>query len=265
MHKMLKHWPRVDKAVDRYGYWVPFLGSVGAAMTWLFNNLPLISQYGWAAVILAGIAATCIVALVISALLIAVRYFRPIQRELSPFDTSAYSYDFAAGAPSREAYFIVMDFAVQYLWPACERQIELQKAIIMQSEGDDFIKELATEGMPLDPRPAAQPFWIQHNNLVQGIEGSEPTLTFDALVNCIDQLANGAYKSFCDLSEEMARRAKVEDVRAHPTLAPKWEQWRKIHNDLIDEHKKLRQNRRLGRKVYRPTRLARWGEKVLPL
>jgi hypothetical protein len=83
MRSLLKHWPTVDNAVRRYVYWTTFLGLVGAAMTWLFDHLTAISQYGWAAVGLAAIAATCFVLLVTSACLVAWRYFRP----LSPVST----------------------------------------------------------------------------------------------------------------------------------------------------------------------------------
>jgi hypothetical protein len=78
MRHLLKRWPTIDRLVDQYGYWVPFLATVWGGMTWLFDHLAVVSQYGWAAVILAGIAATCVVALVISIFLIAIRYFNPL-------------------------------------------------------------------------------------------------------------------------------------------------------------------------------------------
>ena len=262
MRHWLKRWPTIDKSVDRYGYWVPFLGSVGAAMTWLFDHLTLISSYGWPAVVLAGIASTCVVALVTSVCLIAWRYFHPIERHLSPFDSSAYSLDPAVGAPSTEVYYSLVDFVVQHLWPACDRQIDLQKAIIRENEGDDWLKDLATEGLPFDSRPSAQSFWIQYQNMVRGIEGSVPTIEFDALVDCINRLANGGYKNFCEQSEEMARKVKVNDLGSHERLGPLWWQWAEQHNQLVDEHRKVRQNPRFGRKVYRPNKSANWGEKV---
>jgi hypothetical protein len=78
MRDLLKHWPTVDNAVRRYGSWLTFLGSMAAVMTWLFDRLTVISQHGWAAVGLAAIAATCFVALVTSACLVAWRYFHPL-------------------------------------------------------------------------------------------------------------------------------------------------------------------------------------------
>ncbi|HEX5778859.1 MAG TPA: hypothetical protein VFY21_08455, partial [Xanthobacteraceae bacterium] len=136
-------------------------------------------------------------------------------------------------------------------------------ALIRESKADDLIKELAIEGMPIDSRPSAQPFWIQYQNLLQGIEGSEPTIGFDALVNCINQMANGAYKNFCDQSKELASAAGISDVRSHRTLGWIWQQWAEQHDGLIIEHKKLRQNPRLGRKVYRPNKPANWGDRAL--
>ena len=100
---------------------------------------------------------------------------------------------------------------------------------------------------------------------MQGIEGSEPTIRFDALINCINRLENAAYKNFCDLAEEMAKKINVSDLKSHPTLGPIWEQWREQHNKLVDEHKKVRQNPRFGRKVYRPNKPVHWGEKIPPL
>lgn len=78
MQHLFKRWPVVDRLVDQYGYWVPFLASVWGGMTWLFDHFPAISQYGWAAVFLAGIAATCVVAFVTGFVLIAIRYFNPL-------------------------------------------------------------------------------------------------------------------------------------------------------------------------------------------
>jgi hypothetical protein len=262
---IFRKWPTVDKAVDRFGYWGGFFAAVGTAMTWLSAQVGAIAKFGWAAVALAGIGVTCLIVFAVSAFLVGWRYFNPIPRQFLPFDPSAYSPDPASGAPSREAYFSLVDFAVQYLWPACEGQIDLQKAIIREIEGDDLFKELAIEGMSSDPRPAAQPFWIQYQNMVQGIEGSEPTIDFGTLVECINRLANEAYKNFCDQSEEMAKRAKVRDLRSHPTLGPIWQQWADQHNALVDEHRRVRQNARLGRKVYRPNKLGKWGDKIPPI
>lgn len=261
-----RHFPAIDKFVDRIGYWfgVPLFGLVWAAMTWLFNNLTAIANYGWAAVALAAIAGTCLIALVVSAWLMAWRYFNPVQRYLSPYDSSAYSHDPAAGAPTREVYYSLIDFVVQYLWPACDRQIDLQKAVLREANADAVIVDLAIEGMQLDLRPHAQAFWIQYNNLIQGIEGSEPMIGFEAMIDCINRLENGVYKNFCDLTVETAKQLKVHDIKSYPTLGPIWEQWRTHHNRLVDEHKKVQQNPRFGRRVYRPNRVGNWGDKLPP-
>jgi hypothetical protein len=230
--------------------------------TWVAQQWTAVTGGSWPASFFIGLGAICIVVLVASAALTAWRYFHPIERHLSPFDSSAYSYDPAVGAPSTEVYFSLLDFVVQYLWPACERQIDLQKAIIREYEGDDLLKDLAIEGMQFDSRPTTQSFWIQYHNMLQGIEGSEPTIGFEALVDCINRLANGAYKNFCEQSDEMARKAKVNDPGSHERLGPIWWQWVEQHNQLVDEHRKVRQNPRFGRKIYRPNQPANWGEKV---
>jgi hypothetical protein len=257
-----KHFPAIDRNVDRFGYWYGFFAIVWAIMSGIVSTISAVSQYGFGVIVLGGLAIACALVLILSVALVSWRYFHPIPRHLAPFDPSAYSHDPAAGAPSREVYFSLLDFVIQYLWPACDAQIDLQKAIIKESKADDMIKELAIEGMPLDSRPNSLAFWIQYQNMVQGIEGSEPTLEFDALVECINRLANGAYKNFCELSGEMARRVTVNNPASHETLGPVWWRWAEKHNQLVDEHMKVRQNPRFGRKVYRPNRPANWGEKV---
>ena len=153
-----KHFPVVDKYVDRIGYWAGFFLLLWTIMSGIVSSISSVSQYGWGAVILAAFGVVCVFALVISACLVAWRYFHPIQRHLSPYDWETYTYDPAIGAPDREAYFGLVDFVVQYLWPACDRQIDLQKAIIREAKADDFVIELAIEGLPFDSRPNAQTF-----------------------------------------------------------------------------------------------------------
>ena len=231
-----------------------FMISSWGFFTWLGNQWAGLASHGWAAVMFFALGVTLLVIIVASIFLFAWRYFRPLPHQFSPYDPWAYSQDPASGAPSREVYFSLFDFAVQHLWPACDRQIDLQKAIIREGAGDDFVKELAIEGMSSDTRPASQAFWVQYENLVQGIEGCEPTLNFDALVDCINRLGKGAYKDFCDQSEEMGKRAKISELRSHRVLGPVWWEWANQHNQLVDEHKKVTQNPRFGRKVYRPNK-----------
>ena len=153
-----------------------------------------------------------------------------------------------------------MDFVVQYLWPACDRQIDLQKAIIRENEGDALLKDLAIEGIAIRFAANCTGFLDTVPKYGAGIEGSEPTLGFDALVECINRLANGAYRNFCEQSGEMARKVTANDLGTHERLGPIWWEWVEHHNRLVDEHRKVRQNPRFGRKLYRPNQPANWGE-----
>jgi predicted RND superfamily exporter protein len=72
-----KHFPAIDENVDRIGYWAGFIALVWTAMSAIVSSIPSISQYGWGAVVLAGLGVACIFALVTSACLVAWRYFIP--------------------------------------------------------------------------------------------------------------------------------------------------------------------------------------------
>jgi hypothetical protein len=71
----------IDLSINRIGYWWTVFGPGGVlavVMSALFSALAPIAQYGWAAIVLAGIAAASGVILVASAALVAWRYFRPL-------------------------------------------------------------------------------------------------------------------------------------------------------------------------------------------
>jgi hypothetical protein len=76
-----KHFPVIDENVDRIGYWASFIALVWSVMSAITGSISSISQYGWGAVVLAGLGVACIFALVVSACLVAWRYFRPLEKK----------------------------------------------------------------------------------------------------------------------------------------------------------------------------------------
>src|SRR3984893_11532905 len=78
-HRLKRHFSKIDRAVERFVYWVGFFLLLWSAMSWIAAYIPNIAQFGWAAVVFAGLGIACIVSLVISAGLIAWRYFSPIE------------------------------------------------------------------------------------------------------------------------------------------------------------------------------------------
>jgi hypothetical protein len=107
-----KHFPFIDENVDRIGYWAGFGALVWTIMSAIISSISSISQYGWGAVVLAGLGVACIFVLVISICLIAWRYFNP----LPPLKPSAEPRSANAAAPSspeaERDILILMHFAV---------------------------------------------------------------------------------------------------------------------------------------------------------
>jgi hypothetical protein len=64
-----------DEIARRVLLWVGFIGFLASFMSWLLSHIEPISKYGWAAVVLAGLAAACVVILIASIGLVAWRYF----------------------------------------------------------------------------------------------------------------------------------------------------------------------------------------------
>jgi hypothetical protein len=67
-----------DEIARRIVYLAGFFVLVSGAMSWLASYIAPIAQYGWAAVVLAGIGIACVIALIVSAVLVAWRYFHPL-------------------------------------------------------------------------------------------------------------------------------------------------------------------------------------------
>lgn len=77
----LKNFPKIDENVRRIGSWATFFGLVSTAMSWVASYITPISQYGWGAVVFAGIGTACVITLVVCAMFVTWRYFNPLPGE----------------------------------------------------------------------------------------------------------------------------------------------------------------------------------------
>src|SRR3984893_2826747 len=79
LHRLKRHFSKIDRAIERFVYWVGFFLLLWSAMSWIAAYIPNIAQFGWAAVVFTGLGIACVVSLVISVGLIAWRYFSPME------------------------------------------------------------------------------------------------------------------------------------------------------------------------------------------
>jgi hypothetical protein len=90
-----------DEIVRRIVYWTAFFVLVSATMSWVASYITPISQYGWGAVVFAGIGMACVITLSASGAFAAWRYFNPLPEQSSiservppappaPFDAALY-------------------------------------------------------------------------------------------------------------------------------------------------------------------------------
>lgn len=73
-----QHFPTVDRLVDRFGYWGAFFVAIWVAMSGIANSISGLAQFGWGAVVFAGLAVACLAALSVTASLAMYRYFNPL-------------------------------------------------------------------------------------------------------------------------------------------------------------------------------------------
>jgi hypothetical protein len=67
-----------DEIIRRIVYLVGFFVLLSSAMSWAASYIAPIAQYGWGAVVFAGIGVACAVTLVVSGAFVAWRYFNPL-------------------------------------------------------------------------------------------------------------------------------------------------------------------------------------------
>jgi hypothetical protein len=70
-----------DEIVRRVVYFYTFFVLVSAAMSWVASYITPISQYGWGAVVFAGIGLACLITLAASGAFAAWRYFTPLPKQ----------------------------------------------------------------------------------------------------------------------------------------------------------------------------------------
>jgi len=70
-----------DEIVRRVVYWAAFIVLVSAPMSWVASYIAPIAQYGWGAVVFAGVGAACAITLVICGALVAWRYLHPLPKQ----------------------------------------------------------------------------------------------------------------------------------------------------------------------------------------
>lgn len=71
-----------DEIASRVVYLAGFIVLVSGAMSWIASHITPIAQYGWGAVVFAGIGIACIITLVFSGAAVAWRYFDPLPKTL---------------------------------------------------------------------------------------------------------------------------------------------------------------------------------------
>jgi hypothetical protein len=109
---LLKNFPKIDENVRRIVSWVTFFGLVAGAMSWVADHITPISQYGWGAVVFAGIGVTCAVMLVASGTLVAWRYFNPLPGQSKKLETVLNVISIHVGFDEMEAKgWITMDIS----------------------------------------------------------------------------------------------------------------------------------------------------------
>lgn len=79
---------KIDPSVQKISGWFTFIAGVGAFLSWVASHFLPLSPYGWGAFVFAGLAAACVLSLVISVGLIAWRFFNPLSSTTVPIETS---------------------------------------------------------------------------------------------------------------------------------------------------------------------------------
>jgi hypothetical protein len=168
-----------------------------------------------------------------------------------------YSDDPEAEATDKQAYKEILAFALDRVMPACEAQVELQKAILSQVSGNPVIGALAYMGVEHSDR--TKEFWNHYTELTAGLLASPgPIIRFETIIEHIAALESGNYR---ELSEQMNEFVVLFslNVRTNATLRPIWLKWVEAHNALVDAFDSIKRDPRFG-KLLRPVRPSRWGD-----
>lgn len=218
-------------------------------MTWLGSRWEAIAAHGWAAVTLFGIATAVALILVLSISAIAWRYFHPItphpSRELPEEIFVGYSADPPGTAPDRQSYWDLLSFTSQYLLPACDALIDLQKELIAASVENSTIRDFAIAGMLVGSKAEEREFWRNYNTLEQHINQSEPTIEFSAMIRCIRALELRGYGQFRTEAASLARQIR-DKAQLSKSVLKAGDDWIVRHNSLIEKYEKIRNDPRFS-------------------
>jgi hypothetical protein len=75
---------KIDISLDRLGYWWTVLGPIvvlSVLMSGIASGFTSIAQYGWGAIVFAGVGAACVIMFSASALMVSWRYFEPLPNQ----------------------------------------------------------------------------------------------------------------------------------------------------------------------------------------
>src|SRR5271168_4033105 len=75
---------KADISMDPLGYWWTVFGPIGVLsvlMSGIATGFTSIAQYGWGAIVFAGVGAACVIMFAASALMVSWRYFNPLPNQ----------------------------------------------------------------------------------------------------------------------------------------------------------------------------------------
>jgi hypothetical protein len=178
---------------------------------------------------------------------------------VSVTQTRDYSDDPEKEATDKQAYGELLAFALDRVIPACEAQVELQKAIITQASGNSVIGGMACMGVEHSDR--TKEFWRHYTELADGLlESPGPIIGFETILEHIGALESGAYREFSEQMSEFGTIFSL-NVRTNADLKPIWLKWVEAHNALIEAYDPIKRDPRFE-KLLRPARPSRWGDRI---
>lgn len=252
------HFPVIDRAVDRIGYWIGLLVILWLAMTWLFHEIAAVAAFGWAAIVVAAIIGTAIVAASVGALLAGWRYFHPLPQSKRPKIKKGPLADVDGEDHDR-----LMEFVFSTLRPACWHMIRLQEKVLDEIEGRPQLKELAKNGM----YAGHQEFKSILNRLAEHDTSPPMAMTLLELIEAASRMENRVYRDFGMQLHAFTEAARI-DPQSHRATAAEWKSWQQAHESLVEAYDKIKgmsvyDTRKYGEglpSLYRPTKRSRWGD-----
>jgi hypothetical protein len=171
----------------------------------------------------------------------------PEKQNDSPQITDDYSEDPAGEASDPQAYNDLVTFAAEYLIPACENLLAVQREIIDQNAASPAIAAYASKGLTDE--------WKAFFRLYEGlVESPGPIIRFEPLINCIYELESGEYRKALESTKQMLKEI---DTTRNPIMSS-WRIWEYSHRVMVEAYEKIKRDSRFG-SLFRPVRESRWG------